>query len=840
MDRELHLAALCQPGSPESPTVLRWNRRAGSKWFLEPGDECGLIPKNGVPQGGQVGSVRAAQKARLTMTSPCSGQLILGTDRRNPLFTVYAHEEGDKEELHVYYGLELLEVVPDDPEDPNFKMLVGRLYNAGLKLGVLEQTFQKDGKTIQRWGRALRSRNAEELIRVLEGRQASRKFSVEIQAYVRVRWAQLAGAGLYGIGKRLREEIASVFGVKLSPETLRPLMGELKRRGKEGVASPELAETTAEGLPEERVEAAAAQALSCEMAETPCGCVALAEAAPQVGWCDHLGLLVFAPVLVAVAQVGEAAGVLFKQWLASLLAGALNIEQSKFLSWPDLTRLLGSVVRFPHPQRQELERAATGSNLEALARFNAEQIGVEGPSQFYFDPHTKHYTGQANVLEGWCPRIRWADKAVHSDFVHTVKGEPLYFETTDNFADLRERFFEVVQRCRQVLGWPTERVVTWVVDRAIFGQEVFAKVLADPTLHLITWEKGYLAQAWPPPGGITGSLVIQRARNRAEDVRCYHLQYWDRPWPKDPRLRQIVVQATNPQGRVIQVAILTDDPTNAAVVIIGLMFNRWVQENDFKYLDKHFGINQITSYGVTDYAQLRGRVADRQVRSAEVKGLAQQRRQNRAAQSRLLLLQSRGEHQERQRQQRIQELEGQSEAAEAQRELSRLRQQQSRWVATHTARQEQIQKLSEALAQLEDQAQAAEQTESRLERMIAEQMVRLDPEKKRLMDSLRVIARNVFYQALAPFKKAYNNYRDDHDQFRQLTQASGVLEMGAHQVTVHLMPRVNYPPHLRRIIATVLDQINARDPVLPDGSGRRLKLRLAQRSEMQLSIHPAT
>jgi transposase len=208
------------------------------EWLLEPGNECGLNPKNGVPQGGEVGSVRAAQQARLTMTNPCSGQLILGTDRRNPLFTVYAHEEGDQEELHVYYGLELLEVVPDDPENPNFKMLVGRLYNAGLKLGVLEQTFQKDGKTIQRWGRALRSRNAQELIRVLEGRQASRKFSAEIQAYVRVRWAELAGAGLYGIGKRLREEIAAVFGVKLSPETLRPLIGELKRGWKEGDCEP--------------------------------------------------------------------------------------------------------------------------------------------------------------------------------------------------------------------------------------------------------------------------------------------------------------------------------------------------------------------------------------------------------------------------------------------------------------------------------------------------------------------------------------------------------------------------------------------------------------------------
>ena len=41
-----------------------------------------------------------------------TGQLILGTDKRNALFTVYEWEEDDGEEqLHVYYGLELLEVV---------------------------------------------------------------------------------------------------------------------------------------------------------------------------------------------------------------------------------------------------------------------------------------------------------------------------------------------------------------------------------------------------------------------------------------------------------------------------------------------------------------------------------------------------------------------------------------------------------------------------------------------------------------------------------------------------------------------------------------------------------
>ncbi len=541
------------------------------------------------------------------MTSTYTGQLILGTDKRNPLLTVYYQEEKDEEQLHVYYGLELLEIVSADRKEPGFKMLVGRLHNAGVSLRVLQDTFQTNAKTIRRWGRALRSRSAEELVRVLEGRGASRKLTPEIKAYVRARWPDLVREGLYGIGQRLRGEIKSVFKVELSQETLRPVLAELKRHSNSAAGAGQAEQTTAEGLPQSSQNGPEDQVVSSETREKPCDCAdgALApepeplplapESEPQTVWCDHVGVLVLAPVLVAVAQVVDPAEPLFKQWLASLLLGALNIEQTKFLNWPDLSRLLGTVVRFPFPQRQGLERVATQANIEALARFNAQQVGADAQSQFYFDPHTKHYTGEQNVLEGWCPAIRWADKAMHSDFIHTVLGEPIYFETTDHFADLRQRFFEVVKHFRQALKWPEERVLTFIVDRGIFGKEVFEKVLADPALHLITWEKGYERQNWPPPEGVSGSIVIERARNRAEDIRSYHLAYWDRTWPKDERLRQIVVQATNPQGRVIQVSILTDDKKAAAARIVRLMFNRWLQENDFKYLDKHFGINQITS-----------------------------------------------------------------------------------------------------------------------------------------------------------------------------------------------------------------------------------------------------
>lgn len=298
--------------------------------------------------------------------------------------------------------------------------------------------------------------------------------------------------------------------------------------------------------------------------------------------CDHLGVLLLAPKLVAIAQVLETPEPMFKQWLASLLLGALNIEQTKFLNWEDLELMLGSVVRFAHPQRQQLERLANEANCQALFRFNARQVREPACGDFYFDPHTKHYTGEQNVLKGWCPTIRFADKVMHSDFFHTAAGEPIYFETTDNFADVRQRFFALLEPLRSILDWPKERIMTCVADRAIFGQEVFEKVLSGPLLHLITWEKGYTQQSWPPPGGPSGSMVIQRARNHATDLRSYHLEYVDGLWAKDQRLRQIVVRATNPDGRTIQVSILTDDLTRPAMEIIALMFNRWIQENDFK------------------------------------------------------------------------------------------------------------------------------------------------------------------------------------------------------------------------------------------------------------------
>ena len=139
--------------------------------------------------------------------------------------------------------------------------------------------------------------------------------------------------------------------------------------------------------------------------------------------------------------------------------------------------------------------------------------------------------------------------------------------------------------------------------------------------------------------------------------------------------------------------------------------------------------------------------------------------------------------------------------------------------------------------EIEAQIQGTKAEESRLEAMIQAEMVKMDGQSKRLTDVLRITARNLFYQALQPFKKAYDNYRDDHDFFRKLTQSPGVLEVSNQQIVIHLLPRTQYGGTLKKAVSQALEVINAKGLEHPFSPGRTLKFRVAQRSEMEVKIN---
>ena len=819
------------------------------------------------------------------LEAPPTGQLILGTDKRNPVFAVYEDDSGER--LLVFYGFELLEIIKNDPEDPAFKLLLARLYNAGVKLSALCESFEVDPKTVRRWGKALCQGDAAELVRVLEGRAAGRKRTLAVESFARLRWPDLVAQRSYGAVGRLLGEIQSVFGVELSRSAIKDLVRDLKagtalvessptENSPAAVSSPEASDTNpAPELPD--------ASLGVETKKGETGVKSVGErcadklpdsaanpgvqAVPPSGntahpipffpkdpadclyWCDHAGVLMFATALATVSSVCATSQRILAQWMAALWLGAQNIEQTKFLNWEDLELILGGVVRFPTPQRDQLKLLAADPGLiDELWRFNQKNLGEAVGTDFYFDPHTKHYTGEQNVLKGWCPKIRFADKVLHSDFIHTAQGAPIYCETTDNFADLRQRFCGVIARARQALQWPADTVPTYIVDRGIYGEEFFETVTGDPTFHLITWQKGFTAQTWDPTK-VMGTTTITRYRNSSTDLRLYQFEYVERPWEKNPKLRQIVVQATDDRGRILQVAILTDDPKRAVIEIIKLMFQRWLQENDFKYLDKHFGINQITSYRSIEYEKLKEQVEDREVKSAARKALDQKLKQVIEPLKRRLLAEEQALQAHQLRVPHCKELEAKMARESStdtpqhkalSRHVAAAKAADQRYETTRIERRKSIDQGHKEIAAIQIQIAATQAKESRLEALIQTQMVKLDGQCKRLLDVLRISARNLFYQALQPFKKTYDNYRDDHDHFRKLSQSPGVLEVSAEHIVVHLMPRTNYGGELRKAVLKTLDGFNAKGLEHPCLPGRKLRFRLGQRSEMDLKMNVET
>lgn len=733
-------------------------------------------------------------------------QQLLGTDKRNPSFTICRDTKAGC--LHVYYGGEMFEKVPDDRNDPQYKMMVARLYNAGVNAVKLKEAFGADRKTMQCWGDALNSGDVERLVRVLAGREARRKLNPEIRAFVRMRFPCIYRENPSAYSQQMRVEIEAVYGKNVCPETLRPLLKELKEQihgptdreedqrendGECPLESEGAQDKPIEGLPPETGEVQRMEGAAIRQ-PTP-----VSEALSERGarFVHHLGVLLFGPVLLKVEALMAPEGWMVKQWLAMIFLGAVNIERSKLLDFDGLSVMLGRTLRGCRPQRLQLGARACTEAADQLLVLNAREVNAQNYGDFYYDPHTKHYTGQLKTLKGWCGSKHFADKVLHTDFIHSCAGHPVYIAYADNYEDLRERFGKTVENFRNLLNLEPPRVLTFVLDRGIFSREIFQRIVADACLHLVTWEKDYKRGPWNEKE-VQGAFVMERCRNRAEDIKKYSFEYLDQDWDKDAHMRLLRVRATNPKARTIELGILSDDRERPAEELIRLMFRRWLQENDFKYLDKHFGMNQITSYASVSYKDLKDQVEDKQMKSGEYKAL-QKERQTLRDQLKLALF---SEHQH---------------------------------PGKSSLRRNKIEELTRQDESLTQRMEQTHKTVSRLEYLLDENYRRLDTSSKKLMDALKLIARNVFYESLQPFKKKYNNYRDDHALFRNLTHAHGTMILHAEEVEVYLFPTAHYPPALRKIVEELFDRINADNPRMPDGSHRRMSFHLGDKTGIKLA-----
>ena len=152
-------------------------------------------------------------------------QGIIGTDKKNPCLSLLRDEETGY--LHLFYGLEQLQIIVEDKEHINFKVVVGMLYNAGLNRKKLCETFKVDRKTMQKWGQALAEKDKEKALKMFRGRGPT-KLTVDVVSYVITIFPYVYERNKKSYSKEIRADILKTFQKKISSEGIRLLLKKCK------------------------------------------------------------------------------------------------------------------------------------------------------------------------------------------------------------------------------------------------------------------------------------------------------------------------------------------------------------------------------------------------------------------------------------------------------------------------------------------------------------------------------------------------------------------------------------------------------------------------------------
>jgi transposase len=208
--------------------------------------------------------------------------------------------------------------------------------------------------------------------------------------------------------------------------------------------------------------------------------------------------------------------------------------------------------------------------------------GLVATAYLYVDGHMKAYTGKRKLQEVWNSQRRMPLPGVHSYFVGDGQGRPLLFLTEELSTNLAKAMPRVVEAIREVIG---DRRFTVIFDRGGYDGGLFAWLTAH-NISFITYQRG---------NPRLDDSAFARRETRFEGRRVRFTIATD----------SVRVAKTGPWRRVVvrtrdghQTPILTNLGSEVGAARIAcLMFARWRQENLFKYMGAHHGLDQLVSYG---------------------------------------------------------------------------------------------------------------------------------------------------------------------------------------------------------------------------------------------------
>ena len=511
------------------------------------------------------------------------------------------------------------------------------------------------------------------------------------------------------------------------------------------------------------------------------------------------GVLLALPALIAsgvfecaqkiYGSLGPAFYGLRTSLLTLLLMALWRIKRPEALkehSPEDLGRVLG-LDRAPEVKtlRRKLARLAACGQAAEFGRALAQRriaLRTSAVGFLYVDGHVRVYHGQHRLPKAHVARMRLSMPATSDYWVNDTAGEPLFVVTAQANAGLVKMLPGILKQVRGLVG---KRRLTVVFDRGGYSPKLFQQILAAG-FDLLTYRKGRY------PRIPRKCFRPHRTRQDGRTISYVLADQEVRLLKGKLRLRQVTRLKDNGH----QTPILTSRRDLSAALVAYRMFERWRQENFFKYLREEYALDALVEYAA---------VPDDPTREVPNPAWAAVDAQLRQAHAQLDRLQA-------------------EYGLEA---LTNLEKQRPTMRGFKIAKGRLAQEIWSALQRLMQlQARRAKLPRRVPVQAVTDQpVVKLAPERKHLTNLLKMVA----YQAESDlFRMVAPHYRRVDDEGRTLIQSAlacaADIEVTQRELRVMLAPMSS--AHKTRAIAALCQELNQSEIIFP---GSTLRVRYAIR-----------
>ncbi|MEK7791095.1 MAG: putative transposase, partial [Deltaproteobacteria bacterium] len=264
-----------------------------------------------------------------------------------------------------------------------------------------------------------------------------------------------------------------------------------------------------------------------------------------------------------------------------------SVEQGKHLLLEDFGAVVGGDFLRLQWLRYAVDRIVEKENFPAVMEAYCKQVvkhTENGSKVFYTDGHFSTYYGKRSIPKGFDPRRQMPMRGRNTIYLHNSQGENVYLFESPTNASLSSDIETLVAGMEKLAIELKGK--TLFFDRGGWSARCF-RFLRLKSLYFGSYLKYREKERLIDPKLFTSSEVV------ADDGEIVRYELFEKE-VRETRYGKVRTIVLLDEGK--QIPIICTNPDLSAAEVVYRLSRRWREENCFKYMIEHFGIDLLTTY----------------------------------------------------------------------------------------------------------------------------------------------------------------------------------------------------------------------------------------------------